>query len=94
MAHLGAGEILIWAGTAAFTIALIPQLIRTVRLGRADDLSVSFVALILFASAATFTYWAWHQHWVAASGFVANLLVWGVVFYYRLWPRPPATTDS
>ncbi len=90
MAHLDAGEVLIWAGTIAFTVALIPQLVRTVKLGRADDLSVAFVVLILFASGCTFAYWVWHRHWVASAGFVANLIVWSIVLWYRLFPRPGA----
>lgn len=79
---------LIWIGTGAFTVALVPQLVRTIRRGRADDLSVFFVSLIIFASAVTLSYWIAKKEWVAASGFVANILVWSVVLWYRLFPRP------
>ena len=78
---------LIWTGTGAFTVALIPQLVRTVQRGSANDLSIAFVALILFASACTLAYWLQHAEYVAAGGFVANLIVWSVVLRYRLWPR-------
>lgn len=90
MAHLDpSGEALIWIGSLLFTVALVPQGVRTIRLGRADDLSVVFILMVLGASAATLAYWLIHEQPVRVwFGFVANLLVWGLVLWYRLFPRP------
>jgi uncharacterized protein with PQ loop repeat len=88
VADLGAGEAFIWVGTSLFTLALLPQLWRTVKLGRADDFSLPFIAMVVLASASTLIYWLIHEApfriW---GGFVANLMVWGLVLYYRIFPR-------
>ncbi|MGB1585652.1 MAG: PQ-loop domain-containing transporter [Thermoplasmatota archaeon] len=83
---------LIFTGSLLFTVALLPQAVRTVRLGRADDFSIPFVLMVIAASAITLTYWLLTRatDWEVYYGFIANLLVWGLVFYYRLWPRPTA----
>ncbi len=91
MAHLGGGETLIWAGTILFSVALLPQLVRTVKLGRADDFSLPFILMVVLASGSTLIYWLLHgapfKIW---GGFVANLIVWGLVMWYRIFPRPGA----
>lgn len=80
---------LVFLGSSAFTLALFPQLVRTVRLGRADDLSIPFVLLVIGASILTLTYWLIRsEDWEVYFGFIANVLVWGVVLWYRLFPRP------
>lgn len=80
---------LIFVGSTAFSVALVPQLVRTLKLGRADDLSIPFVALVIAASAMTLVYWLIRgENWEVYFGFLANLLVWSVVLWYRLFPRP------
>lgn len=80
---------LVFLGSSAFTLALFPQLVRTVRLGRADDLSIPFVLLVIGASILTLTYWLIRsEDWEVYFGFIANVVVWGVVLWYRLFPRP------
>lgn len=75
-----------------FTVALLPQAVRTVRLGRAEDMSVPFILLVLGGSVATLAYWLIESaDWVIYYGFIANILVWGLVLYYRLWPREGTT---
>ena len=82
---------LVTLGTAGFTVALVPQLIRTLRLGRADDLSIPFILLVIAASVMTFIYWVIRgEAWYVTSGFAANAIVWGIVLWYRLCPRPGA----
>lgn len=91
MSDLGTGEGLIWAGSILFTLALLPQGYRTVKLGRADDLSIPFILMVLAASGATLVYWLLHDMpFRVWFGFVANLAVWGLVLWYRLFPRPGA----
>ena len=80
---------LIFLGSSAFTLALFPQLVRTLRLGRADDLSIPFVLLVIAASAMTLVYWLIRSEpWEVYFGFIANIVVWGVVLWFRLFPRP------
>lgn len=82
---------LIFIGSLAFSLALIPQAIRTIQLGRAEDLSIPFILLVLGASVITLAYWLIRaEHWAVYYGFVANILVWGLVLWYRLFPRPGA----
>lgn len=80
-------EILELTGSVGFTIALIPQFIRTIRLGRAKDVDVAFLVLVWGSSLIMLVYaMQTEQYWVAMS-FGANLLVWGTVLFYRLRPR-------
>lgn len=82
---------LIFTGSTAFTLALVPQAIRTMRLGRADDLSIPFILLVLTASILTLVYWLIRgEPWLVYYGFIANIIVWGLVLWYRLFPRPGA----
>lgn len=77
-----------FAGSLGLTVALVPQFFRTLRLGRAQDVDVYFLLLVWVASAILLVYSVMtDQVWFAAS-FVANLVVWGTVLYYRLRPRP------
>lgn len=86
-----AWSLLILVGTLLFTFALIPQLIRTLQLRRAEHISASFLVLVLVASACNLVYFTFREEYIAASGFVANLIVWGIVLYYRIWPGDPRT---
>jgi len=77
----------ILAGTILFTLALVPQLVRTVQLGRADDVSAWLVIFVILASVCNLTYFIHRTEWIAAAGFVVNLSVWPVVLWYRFRPR-------
>lgn len=80
----------ILAGTSMFTLALVPQLTRTIKLGRADDISIPFCLLVIIASICNLTYFFVHKHdYIAGSGFIANIAVWGIVLWYRIHPRQP-----
>lgn len=79
-------ELLNWAASLGFTLALVPQLVRTVRLRRADDISRRFLVLILLSSSMMLIYMARAGNWVFATAQVANILVWGVVLYFRFRP--------
>lgn len=82
---------LIFTGSLLFTLALLPQAMRTVQLGRAEDMSIPFILMVIVASAITLTYWLIRgESWAVYYGFIANLAVWGLVLYYRLFPRPGA----
>ncbi len=92
-------EWLVILGTVGFTVALLPQLVRTLRLGRAEDISIPFILLVVAASILTFIYWVIRgEPWYVTSGFAANAIVWSIVLWYRVFPRPgaldPAPKDS
>ena len=79
---------LIFLGSAAFSLALVPQAFRTVKRGRAEDLSIPFILLVLAASIMTLVYWLIRREaWEVYFGFIANIMVWGLVLWYRLFPR-------
>ena len=81
-------EWLIALGSLGFTLALVPQAVRTLQRGRAEDVSLAFILLVLGASAATLAYWLIRgEPWYVYGGFVANLVVWTLVLWYRLRPR-------
>ncbi len=84
-------EWMIFIGGVLFTAALVPQAIRTVRLGRAEDLSIPFILLVLGGSLLTLAYWLIiDASWVIYYGFIANVAVWGLVLWYRVFPREGA----
>jgi uncharacterized protein with PQ loop repeat len=73
-------------GSAGFVACLMPQLVRTLRLRRADDLSLAFLLLVLASSACILLYSVGRDNYVFAVAQVANLLVWGTVLYFKLRP--------
>ncbi|MES2153601.1 MAG: PQ-loop domain-containing transporter [bacterium] len=94
---MDAWEYLNLAASVGFTVALIPQLGRTLKRRRAQDISVPFAALVILSSACLLPYMVHYRNWPFAVAQGVNLLVWGVVLYYRLWPAPgtvPARPDS
>lgn len=79
-------ELLNWAASAGFTIALLPQLVRTLKRRRAQDISVPFASLVILSSACMLPYLFHGGNWVFAIAQGVNLIVWAVVLYFRLWP--------
>jgi hypothetical protein len=84
-------ELFNWAASLGFSLALVPQLRRTLLLRRADDISRRFLVLVLASSAFMLTYMAHAGNWVFAVAQVMNLSVWSIVLYFRIRPgAPPA----
>jgi uncharacterized protein with PQ loop repeat len=84
-------EVLNWAATAGFILCLVPQLVRTLRTRRADDISRKFLLLVLAASACMLVYMVHQGNYVFAMAQAANLLVWGMVLAVRLGALRPRT---
>jgi uncharacterized protein with PQ loop repeat len=87
-------ELFNWAGSVGFSLALVPQLRRTWTLRRADDISRKFLWLVLASSGFMLTYMAHAGNWVFAFAQGMNLLVWGIVLYFRVRPGAPATPKA
>jgi len=86
-----------WVNVAAsfgFTLALLPQLARTLRLRRADDISRRFMGLVLVSSSLMLLLKLHEGDWVFAAAQVANILVWSLVLYFRIWPAPRREGES
>lgn len=79
---------LILAASVGFSVSLMPQLVRTLKRKRANDLSVPFLVLVLISSSCGMPYFLHTGEYIFAAAQGINLLVWGVVLYYRLWPAP------
>lgn len=82
-------EILNIAASIGFSVALIPQIARTLQRRRADDISIPFVLVILFSSSCMLPYMVYKQNWVFAGAQVMNLVGWGIVAFFRFWPGAP-----
>ena len=80
---LDAWELLNWAATLGFVLCLVPQLIRTLRTRRADDISRRFLVLVLAASVCMLVYMLHVGNYVFAVAQVVNLAVWGIVLAVR-----------
>lgn len=88
-------ELLNIAASIGFSAALIPQIVRTLQRRRADDISLPFVLVILASSSCMLPYTIHIQNWVFAGAQVVNLLGWGIVGFYRIWPaRPPPSAEG
>lgn len=81
------------AGSAIFIACLVPQFVRTLKIGRANDVSVGFLVLVLAGSALLVPYAAQSEQWYLAVAYVGNLVVWGTVLYFRLRPRSEGRRD-
>ena len=79
-----------WVGSAGFILCLMPQLYRTLQRRSAEDLSLPFLVLVLVSSGCTLPYMLHRRNYVFASAQMVNLLVWGTVLYFRLFPARPA----
>jgi uncharacterized protein with PQ loop repeat len=84
---MDAWELLNWGASLGFTLALVPQLQRTLKLRRADDISRRFLLLVLVAATLMLVYSVRVGNYVFAAAQVANIAVWGIVLYYRVNPR-------
>ena len=73
-----------WFATLGFVLCLIPQLSRTLRTRKADDISVRFLVLVLLASLSMGIYMLHVQNYVFAAAQVVNLAAWGTVLAIRL----------
>jgi uncharacterized protein with PQ loop repeat len=81
-----AWDLVIDAGSLGFIACLVPQLVRTLRRRRADDLSLAFLFLVLASSVLTLAYMAHLREWAFVVAQVANLVVWGIVLVFRVRP--------
>lgn len=77
-------------GSVGFVACLTPQLVRTLRLRRADDISLAFLVLVLFSSVCVLLYSLHGGNLVFAAAQAANLLVWGTVLWFKLRPAGAA----
>ena len=73
-------------GSIGFVACLTPQMVRTLRLRRADDLSLAFLVLVLFSSVCVLLYSMQRENYVFAAAQVANLAVWGTVLVFKVRP--------
>ena len=64
----------------------MPQLYHTLRRRTADDFSLPYLILVLAASMMTLPYMLHKREFVFAASQAVNLLVWGTVLYFRLFP--------
>jgi uncharacterized protein with PQ loop repeat len=83
----------VWAwlnlvGSLGFVACLTPQLVRTLRIRRADDLSLAFLLLVLFSSVCILLYMLQLRNFIFAAAQAANLVVWGTVLFFKLKPAP------
>jgi uncharacterized protein with PQ loop repeat len=77
-------ELLIVAGSLGFILCLLPQLVKTLRTRRADDLSWGFLVLVLLSSGFTLPYELHIRQYIFAASQAVNLIVWGTVFAVKL----------
>ena len=86
-------EILQFTGAMGFVVSLAPQFIRTVQRRSAADVSLWFLVILILSSILLFFFalaTTPRLVWFAVS-YAANVLVWGTVLYYRLWPSDPTS---
>ncbi len=80
---------LIFLGSLGFSACLVPQMIRTIKLGRADDISLWFLVTVIVAAALSLSYFLIEDAgWFVWYGYVATIAAWLLVLWYRLRPRP------
>jgi uncharacterized protein with PQ loop repeat len=76
-------------GSLGFTVALVPQFVRTLKRKRAKDVDVTFLVIVLVSSVVLLVYSFPTRQYYFAVSFAANLVVWGTVLYSRLYPQKP-----
>ncbi|MCA1811582.1 MAG: hypothetical protein LC623_06175 [Halobacteriales archaeon] len=77
-------DAVVYAGSIGFILCLLPQLFKTLRTGKAEDLSWGFLVLVLFSSALTLPYMLHRDEVVFAVSQAVNLGVWGTVALVKL----------
>jgi len=75
------------AGSAGFMLCLVPQFLRTIKRRTAEDLSIPFLLLVLFASGVTLPTMLHNDLYIFAVSQAANILVWSTVLYFRVFPH-------
>ena len=85
-------ETLNWLGTAGFIVCLLPQLVRTVRTRRADDISWGFLILVLLSSGSILPYMLHEGNYVFALAQAVNIVVWTVVLGCKIGSRRPKSS--
>jgi lipid-A-disaccharide synthase-like uncharacterized protein len=79
-----AWDVLVYAGSIGFILCLLPQLLKTLRSGKAEDLSWGFLVLVLVSSGLTLPYMLHRSEFVFAVSQAVNLAVWGTVAVVKL----------
>lgn len=67
-----------------FILCLAPQLVRTLRLRRADDISLGFLVLVIASSALMLAYMAHRREWFVVASQAFNLAVWSTVLLFKV----------
>lgn len=67
-----------------FILCLAPQLVRTLRLRRADDISLGFLFLVIGSSALMLAYMAHRGEWFVVASQSFNLAVWSTVLLFKV----------
>lgn len=80
-------------GSLLFILCLVPQFVRTVRRGHADDVSLGFLVLVLLGSVVLVPYTLHRGQWFFAASFGGNVVAWGTVAWYRVRPRTEGARD-
>lgn len=83
---------LVSAGSALFILCLLPQVRKTMGTKRADDFSWGYLVLVNLASALALPYAVHAREWLLAASWACNLVVWGLVLYYKWRPSPAAAS--
>ena len=82
-------EIIQFVGAMGFVVSLAPQLVRTIRRKSANDVSLWYLVILLLSSVLLLYFaLATGLVWFSVS-YVANLVVWGTVLYFRVRPGQP-----
>lgn len=76
-------DTLVYGGSIGFILCLVPQLVKTLRTGKAHDLSWGFLVLVLLSSALTLPYMLHKSEFVFAVTQGVNLGVWGTVAFVK-----------
>lgn len=76
-----------WIGSIMLAICGVPQLIKTRRDGHAEGISLPFLGLWFGGELLTLGYVAPSLDWPLMANYGANVILVGIIGYYKLWPR-------
>jgi len=76
-----------WLGAACLGFCGLPQAVKTVRTGKADDISLLFLTLWLTGEVLTLLYVWPKADWPLIANYALNLAVVCVIFKYKLGDR-------